>query len=136
MNKIKSYLFGIFVLTLLAMGVWLLILFNFNPYQADLLTVITFFVSLFLWLTGIFILIGFYIKVQISNNEIIYSFISSTIRQSIILALAIVGILVLRTLRVLTWWDGILLALAVLLLELFFRTKYSVNLKNVKKSEE
>lgn len=123
MNNISKHLFIIFVGTLLALGIWLLIVFNYNPYLADKLTIVVFFACLLLWLTGIMSLIGFYIKLKMSNHEVIYSLLLPTIRQSLLISLAIVGVLVLSTLSVLTWWDAILLILAIASIELFYKIK-------------
>lgn len=125
MNKLTKHLFGIFVGTLFGLGIWLLILFNYNPFKADMLTITVFFACLLIWLTGLITLIGFYIKVKANNHEVIYSLLMPTIRQSLLISLAIVGLLLLSSLRVLNWWDALMLIITMALLELFFKTKQS-----------
>ena len=82
-----------------------------------------FFVSLFVFITGILTLIGFYIRVKISNNEVFFANFKPSLRQAALFSLALTGILALQTLRVLTWWDALMLALSILLIELYFQNK-------------
>lgn len=123
MKTLKNYIFSIFIVSLVSIGTWLMILFNYNPYKSDIVTIIAFYTSLLLWVTGIFSLIGSYIRTKTINHDLIQSDLFAVFRQSLFISLAFVGILIMQTLKVLTWWDGILLVLAILLLELFFRTK-------------
>lgn len=125
MNNLKNYLFAIFCITLLALGIWMLILFNYDPYHTDVLTISAFFVSLVVWLSGIFTLVIFYLRVALGNKEVIYAYFTPSVRQAVLISIVIVGILVFQTLRVLAWWDIILLVISILLLELFFRTRTS-----------
>ena len=121
--KLKSYLFSVFAVTLLSLGVWFMILFNIDVDTADFLTISAFFGSLFLWLTGILTFIIFYFRVWISNNEVIFTFLPISIRHSILISYTLVGILSMNALNVLTWWDAIMLILVTVLIELFFRAK-------------
>lgn len=131
-KNLKSYLFFVFSVSLISLGVWLLIIFNYDPYKADLLTIIIFFASMFIWLVGILFLIIFYLRIKLSNNEVIYANIGPSIRQAILLTVVLVGLIILKSLRVLIWWDVILLITSVLLLEFFFRTKNLNEQKEIK----
>ena len=127
--KTKVYLFILFCITLFSLGFFILILFNVDPYNADILSQSAFFISLFIFIIGILTLIGFYVRVKITNNEVFYANFAPSVRQSILVALVIVGLLVLKTLQVLSWWDGAMFALAILLLELYFQNKQISNNK-------
>lgn len=120
---IKNYLFGIFATTLLATGIVIAILFNTNPYQADLVTIITFFASLFLFLVGLFTFSGFYLRVYFSNREVVYTNLPISLRQAVLLALIIVGLLIFKSLGVLNIWVLISFVICVAMVELFFRFK-------------
>ena len=121
--KTKVYLFLFFCITLFSLGFFILILFNVDPYSADILSQSAFFVSLFAFIFGILTLVSFYVRVKISNNEVFFANFAPSVRQSVLVALVFVGLLVLKTLQVLTWWDGAMFALAILLLELYFQNK-------------
>ena len=121
--KIQMYLFLIFIVTLVALGTWLLILFNINPYDTDLLSIASFFASMYLWISGLLTLISFYLKIKLSNREIIYNHLPISIRQASLISLAFITVLIISSLGIFTWWSGILIVISILILELFFRTK-------------
>lgn len=121
--KLQTYLFLIFVITLIALGTWFLILFNINPHNTDLISISAFFASLLLWLSGISTLILFYLRIKLSNKEIIFVHLPLSLRQGFLFSLAIVLVILLLSLSVLTWWSGILLMISIFLLELFFMRK-------------
>jgi len=119
----RTWLAGMTISTVFCWGAWLVTLFGINPYRADKFTFALFFVTLFAALVGTFTLIIFLIRVRITGGEIIFAHISGSFRQAVFVAMAAIGILLLQAARVLTWWDGTLLVLAILLLELYFRAK-------------
>lgn len=121
--KIKIYLFTIFILTLISLGTWFLILFNINPYTTDLISRCAFFASLLIWTTGILSLILFYLRIKLSNKEIIFAFLPLSLRQAFLFSLAFVVVLILSSLNVLSWWSAILTVLSILILDLFFKTR-------------
>lgn len=121
--KTKLYLFLFFCLTLFSFGFFILILSNINPYESDILTISMFFVSLFIFISGILTLIGFYIRVKMSNNEVFFANFKPSLRQAVLFSLALMGILILQTLKVLTWWDALMLSLSILLIELYFQNR-------------
>lgn len=129
--KTKIYLFILFCITLFSLGFFILILFNTNPYQEDILTISAFFASLFIFIAGLLTLIGFYTRVKMSNNEIFYSNFKPSLRQALLISFAMVGVLILNSLDVLTWWDAIMFILSIILLELYFQNKF-INNKQLK----
>lgn len=121
--KLQMYLFFIFTITLIALGTWFLILFNIDPYQTDLMSIAAFYASLLIWLSGLICLLLFYLRIKLSNKEIVFAHLPLSARQAILFSLIIVVIMILSSLNVLTWWTSALLAISILLLELFFQTK-------------
>jgi hypothetical protein len=121
--KVKKTLFSIFSITLLAFGGWLTILFNVDPTKADRFILIALYASIFLFVMGILTFIGFWVRVLLSNREVIYSHLTPSLRQATLVAFAVIGLLFLQSLRVLSIIDAGAFVLAVLLLELFFRAK-------------
>ena len=82
-----------------------------------------FYGSLFFGLVGTLTLIGYYGRVLASRGEVIYANIGVSFRQAVLIAFAVVALLILQSFRLLTWWDGGLLVVAIMLLELYFRAK-------------
>lgn len=120
---IKYQLFGIFTGTLLALGIFLAIFFNSDPYTADIFTKTAFFVSLFLFFGGFLTFLGFYLRVYFSNREVIYDNFPVALRQALLVSFLLTGLLVLQSLRVLSLWDSIILTVVVILIELYFRSR-------------
>ena len=121
-SSLKKYLLLIFLATILCLVALGLIIFNTNPYIGRGI-VFLFFVSLFFSLVGVFTLIGFYLRLWFSKNEIIYFHLVPSIRQAILISMCFIVLLGLQDLRLINIWTASLLILAILSLEFFFRTK-------------
>lgn len=121
--KIKTYLFTLFCITLLSLGVFLTILFNFDPTSADFITKSAFFASIFILTTGLLTFSNFYIRIWATNKEVIFSHLPISIRHSVLISLVFVGLMILSSLKVLTWWDAGMFIVVIIMLELFFRTR-------------
>lgn len=119
----KLYLFGIYSITLLSLGLWLLLLVNVNPYLAPTWIIITFYLTLFIIISGVAAIIGFYAKVKLSNREVIFAHLSPTLRQGALLAFFLVGILFLAQVNAISWWMVCLFLISIIMLELFFRSQ-------------
>ncbi len=120
---LRLYLFSLYATLILSAGLAVFIMVNVNPFQSPFWMILLFYFAVFLMLVSLFSLIGFYLKVWASNREVIFAHLVPTLRQSVIFALALSGLLFLQQIRVLNWWVAILFVLAVMMLELFFRAK-------------
>lgn len=119
----KNYLLGLSLLTVLGWVALLIVIFRLNPFTSTALAVPFFLSSLFLALVGTLTLLGFYFRVWFRRGEIYLQHISVSLRQGIFLTIAIEIALVFQILRILTWWDGILIATAVGLVEIYFSSR-------------
>ena len=118
---LRLYLFTLYLILFLSAGLFGFILFNVNPFQSPFWMVLIFYSSFFLFWLALFGLIGFYLKVWATNREIIFAHLTPTLRQGALISLLLTGWLFLLLIDVLNWWVGVLLALAVLMIELSFR---------------
>lgn len=116
----KRYLTLISFSALFSWSAWYLVIQKLNPYDSQILSLALFFLSLFFALTSTLTLGGFYLRKWFYKNEIFYSHLSIALRQSILLTLCIIGSLLFLMLGVLTWWDGLLLVLIIVLIEIYF----------------
>jgi len=121
--KIRKTLFYLFSLTLLSTGMFTVILFNVNPFEADIITRGAFFASMFFIIMGIFTFIGYYVRILRANHLVTISDLISAIRQASLLSAIVVGWLLLSALKIFNWWDALLLTISIGLLELFFQTR-------------
>lgn len=100
-----------------------LILFYVNPYNTNALGLVAFYVSLFFASVGTLTLVGFYLRVWFSKNEILFAHVNPSFRQAILLSIILVGSLVLQSFKMLTWWDGALFVLCIVLIEFYFLSR-------------
>lgn len=120
---LRLYLFSLYFILFLAAGLVTLIIFDINPEQAPFWMLGIFYVSVFLFLAALFSLIGFYLKVWATNREVIFAHLLPTLRQSMLIALAIIGLLFFQQFRVLNWWVAGLYIIAITMIEFFFKSK-------------
>lgn len=120
---LRLYLFSLYSVMLLSLGLWFLLLINVNPYSAPAWIIVTFYLTLFCFLTGLLAIFGFYLKVWASNREVIFAHLVPTLRQSALLSFMIIGLMFLRQVKAINWWVAILFIISVVMLELFFRSR-------------
>ena len=99
---------------------WAMVILYINPFQAGILGFLFFYVSLLLALIGTFSLAGFLIRIILIKKEVISKLVGISFRQAILFAVLIVGLLFLQSKQLLTWWNILLLVLALTILEFFF----------------
>jgi hypothetical protein len=119
----RSYLLGILVTALLGWIALVIVIFRLDPFSSTALAIPFFFAALFLALTGTLTLLGFYGRVWFRRGEIYLQHISIALRQAALLSVAIEVAFAFQILRILTWWDGVLIAVAIGLVEIYFSSK-------------
>lgn len=118
----------LFSVTIIALSVWLSILFGSSPLLTDPLTKATFFASLFLWLTGLLSFISIYFS-SIFYHNLFNKIIINSVFQSTILSATIIFLIILNTLNVLGWLEFIVVLLLLLLVEIYLKLKVNINIK-------
>ena len=126
---LRLYLFTIYLILFLSAGLLLLILFNVNPFDSPFWMLCVFYLSFLLFWTSLFSIIGYYLKVWASNRELIFIHLIPTLRQSILVGSAFTSLLFLQQIKALNWWIVLIITLAFIMMELFFRAK-TPQLKN------
>lgn len=120
---LQKYLLGIAVSTVFCLAAFVLVLLYVDPSESGIAGFLGFYASLGFGLVGLFTLIGFYIRLWSTKNEVIYAHVAPSFRQAVFLAILVIGCLILQSFRLLTWWDGLLFAISVILLEVFFMSR-------------
>lgn len=120
---LKSYLWGLRVSALLALAGWSLAVYFIDPEKSGIGGQLLFYLSLFLALSGMFILLLTRLRRRADDEETTFSCLGMSFRQGMLLALLVVILLILQSFRVLVWWDGLLAAAAVFLVELYFLSR-------------
>ncbi len=72
---------------------------------------------------GLSALIIFLFRKWWTHSEIIFANVKSSIRQGLLIAAFVVALLLLSSFDLLTWWDGAILTISFLLIEMFFKVR-------------
>ena len=94
-----------------------------DPTQTQAVVFVILFASLFLALTGTLSVGGFVMRIWVLrkqyfiSKEVLVSF-----RQAIMLATLLIASLVMQSRSILTWWNAMLMVVALTMLEFFFVT--------------
>ena len=115
------YITGVFVAAALGWASWFVVLNKMSPFISGTLALSLFYASLFMALTGTFALIGYYLRLAISQKkDKVTLHLNTALRQGALLSFMLCVGLSFQRLRVLTWWDAALLLIIVVLLEYYF----------------
>lgn len=96
-------------------------IFYLNP-KMGIVAITTLLVSVFFTLVCLITLIGFLLRVHSSNNELLFEAFKTSLRQGILVGLYALGVMGLGAAKLLTWWDALLLALSLILFEIYFKS--------------
>lgn len=122
--SLKYYLSIMFCATLICWLAWLIIIFNVDPRQAGSWNLIFFYLSLFLSLAGSFSMLGVLFRVYfLKIKEPYFRIVKKSFRHSLFFSLLLVVALFLQSLRLLNWWNLIILILAFSFFEMSFLTE-------------
>lgn len=130
---IRHRIFGWLTLTLLGLGTVGAIISSYFPKPlegvnqpvATNTTFIVLYLAVFAFVLGLCALAGYSFRYS-AQKTIFPTDHYPVIRQAVLIALGAVALLILQGLRVLSWWDAVLLIIALLLVELSFRAKMTV----------
>ncbi len=116
----STYIISILIATVLSWSSCLVVIYKLSPFSQQTLSLFLFYTSLFMALVGTFTLLIYTIRLWLNKKEIYNTHLNTSLRQGALLSLMIIIDLVFQRLRVLTWWDGILLLAIIILLEFYF----------------
>ncbi len=121
--NISVYLAGLVLAVLLASACLLAILIYFNPFSANWLIFILFYLSLFIVSTSLLTLIGLAIR-WFSQKRILPNHqLEASFRQAILLSLILISALILQSQRILTYWHLLILVALIGLTEWWLAQK-------------
>ncbi|MBU2025521.1 MAG: hypothetical protein ABIC19_02045 [Patescibacteria group bacterium] len=117
---LKTYLGLMLGATVMAAVAWALVIYYIDPFKAGWVGLILFYTTLFFMLVGIFTVLGFRLRQRFLNNELLYVLIGLSFRQAVWVSIICVGLLLMQGAGILTWWDALLLVVAIIFLEAYF----------------
>jgi hypothetical protein len=121
--SLKAYIWSLILSTFLALGAWLFVLFNIDPFESGVVGEIFFYFSLWLFLMGILVNILVWLRVKFLTGEEAIETMGLSFRQGFLLALLGVSIIVLNAHGYFTWWICLLVIAGVFLVELYFLSR-------------
>jgi len=116
---LKNYLIVMGLLSVLAWGIFILILNIIDPLATNWLGLSLFYVSLFLSLSSTAALLGFFVRFVALRHSLVFYAVSNAFRQSFLFALFISISFLLLSLELFTWLNISLLLIIFVILELF-----------------
>lgn len=120
---IRAYLWGMRLCTLVALAALALVIAYTNPARDGLLGQGLFFVSLFFSVMGLATLFLFWLRRTFSKPDVLEASVGISFRQGALIAFAVCLLLILQSYRLLVWWDGGIVVVGVLLIELWFLSR-------------
>lgn len=121
---LRQYLLLMTIGTLLCWAGWAVTLASVNPADATLVEFGFFYVSLFLALVGTGSIVGLGLRrLLLKDDELIFRHVKNAFRQSVLIALTILILLMLLAARLLTWWNAPLLILLAVCVETLIFTQ-------------
>ncbi len=111
---------GIAISTLVCFLAWFAVIALIDPFDIEIGGLFLFYFSLFLWLAGFFVLIGFYFRTFFIPQKTPFGILSNSVRQAIIFALAIDIFLILKSLKMLNATNMILLIIFIIFTESYY----------------
>ncbi len=117
---VKSYLWGLKISALISLAGFSLVVFAVDPQKSGIVGQLLFYLSLFFFFSSISILFFTWLRRKPVEEELALAYLGLSFRQGILLALLVIILLIMQSFRVLTWWDGLLVVVAIFLAELYF----------------
>lgn len=121
--SLKAYIWSLVLSTLLALGAWLFVLFNIDPYESGVVGQVLFYFSFWIFLMGVWVNILVWLRVKFLGGEGAIDTMGLSFRQGFLLALLVIAIIILNALGYFTWWIGLLVTAGIFLVELYFLSK-------------
>lgn len=120
---LRSYLWGVRLSTLVVFAAWVVVLTSVDPESSGVIGQILFYVTFFLFFAGLSILLFTFVWRRMTDDMLTVVEVNMSFRQGILLSLLITILIFFQQLGILIWWDALLVAAGILLIELYFLTR-------------
>jgi hypothetical protein len=117
----QHQIFGAVSISLCALATWIYIVTQVQPNPHDVQIMATFFLTMLIWVGSLLASVICITRIRRSNREVIYAHVIPSVRQGFIISATLTLILFLQYLRVLSWWDALLVIVGAFLFEIAFR---------------
>jgi len=104
-------------MTVICLGVFVSVLLIIDPFSTNYIGFILFYISLFLALSGVFSLLGFFARFILFRQALVFRLVADAFRQAILLSLTLCAALFLLSRDLFNWLNFILLLGVAVILE-------------------
>jgi len=118
--SLRVYIILMLIATTACLLAFLAIIYFFDPTKGGILAVILFYLSLFLFLIGLFSLLGLIGRIIFTSHQLIFKKVIISFRQAIWFSLLVTASLYLKSVNLFIWRNILILIFALVILELFF----------------
>ena len=120
---LRAYVWGMLTITLFSSFALAGVIMFIDPEKSGLAGKAIFYLVLLFFLSGFFNVFLLWLRKKMLGDEAILFNLGLSSRQGFLLAFLTIGVLMLQGMRVLVWWDGLLLVAGVFLIELYFLSR-------------
>ncbi len=117
---LRQYLILMTISAIFCWIIWGFVLYSVDPTTAGILGFVFFYLSLFLSLVGTMSVLGLLLRMKFGKEALVFKTVTTSFRQATLLGLLVIGSLILKSQRILTWWNIVFLVLALVIMEFFF----------------
>lgn len=122
---LKNYLLTMFILTAACWGIFAFVVGMVDPGATNWLGFILFYSALSVSLIGSLAIIGFIVRFLLSKEQIIFNLVKNSFRQSFLISIFIICLLILKSVELFNWFNLIVLAVIFTIIELIITSKRS-----------
>lgn len=119
----KNYLIIIAIIATIGWSSWVLVINKLSPFSTPGISLSLFYSSLLIALIGSISLMMYYLKISLDKAKGRAETLNISLRQGTLLSIMIIVGILFQRLKVLTWWDGLLLLAIILMIEFYFTSR-------------
>lgn len=120
---LRSYLWGLRIGTLTSFAALCAVIFLTDPIDIGYIAFILFYITFFLTMSGMSILLLTWIWQHMAKDIVTLGEVGMAVRQGILLGSLMSMLIGMQQMRILLWWDALIVVVAVFLIELYFLTR-------------
>ena len=120
---LQSYLWGLRIGTVISFAAFCAVIFLTDPLDIGNVAFILFYLTFFLVISGLSVLVLTWLWRKMARGMLTLGEIGMAVRQGVLIGISITVIVGMQQMKVLLWWDALIILGIVFLIELYFLTR-------------
>ncbi|HIP49986.1 MAG TPA: hypothetical protein EYG99_00910 [Candidatus Pacebacteria bacterium] len=120
---LQSYLWGLRIGTVISFAAFCAVIFLTDPLDIGNVAFILFYLTFFLVISGLSVLVLTWLWRKMARDMLTLGEIGMAVRQGVLIGIFITVIVGMQQMKVLLWWDALIILGIVFLIELYFLTR-------------